>query len=170
MTPLPETIHSSQLEDLVGLGEKRLRQLSAEGVIPARTGRAEYPFAEVLRKLFQHFRKRNEAASGDSELERKLDLERLRKLRIANARAAREVISVVEAQKAHGDLLMVFVQRCDDLPDKLAAALENRPAEYIKEKLKNEIRILREALAATPDYKYEDDVDENEADEDDENS
>ena len=165
-TQLPATVHSSVIEDIVGLGEKRLRQLSAEGTIPARTGRAEYPFADTLRALIKYYKKRSEAGEN-SDLERKLDLERLRKLRIANARASHEVINVSEAKKVHSDLLIVFVQKTDDLPDKLAQSLANRPAEFIRQRLKDEMFLLRSALAATPDYKFEDDVVEEEEAEDD---
>lgn len=164
--PLPEVIHSSQLEDLCGLGEKRLRQLSAEGLLPARTGRAEYPFADAIRAIIKHFKRKTESGS-DPDLDRKLDLERLRKLRIANARAAREVINVDEAKKVHSELLVVFVQKTDDLPSKLAQALANRPAEFIQKKLQEEMFLLRSALSAVPDYRFEDeDLDEEEAEDD----
>ncbi len=165
---LPPTIHSSILEDLTGLGEKRLRQLSADGVLPARVGRAEWPTLETLRRLIAHYKKKADVASGDEELARKLDLERLRKLRIANAKAAREVIDVESAKKAIGDVLLTFVSKCDDIPDKLAAPLANRPADVIRARIAAELRELREALATPPDFKYadEDPLTEEEAEDD----
>ena len=151
---LPDTLHSSQIEDLTGLGEKRLRQLSADGVLPARSGRAEWPAAETLRRLIAYYRKRAESASGDEEIARKLDLERLRKLRLANAKASREVIDFEGAKKAIGDVLLVFVAKSDDIPDKVAAPLANKPAEVIRERIAAELRELREALSTPPDFHF----------------
>ncbi len=51
---LPEKIHSRVLEDLCGLGAKQLINLSSDGTLPARVGRAEYPCAETIRRLIQH--------------------------------------------------------------------------------------------------------------------
>lgn len=150
---LPEKIHSSTLVALTGLTERHLRGLSAKKIIPE-FDRAWWPATPTLRALFEYLQKRAAKRQGPEEVTAAIDREKLRKLRLSNAKAAREVIDFEGAKKAIGDVLLTFVAKAEDIPDKVAAPLANKPAEVIRDRIAAELRELREALSTPPDFHF----------------
>jgi hypothetical protein len=167
LTTLPAKIHSSVLESLTGLGEKRLRQLSADGVLPA-FERAMWPTHETLRAIISYYKRRSDSAGGKEDLERKLDLEKLRKLRLQNAKVAREVIAIEDAKKAHGDIYLRAKPKMESAGPKLGPICAFKDADFISVRINSEMREIMEDIAAPADYHYldEDPIAEEEAGED----
>lgn len=113
MTPLPETTGIDTLADLVGVTDRRIRQLADDGSIP--TGKkGQWPFTETVKKLFTLYREM--AADNTEEMKR----EKLRKMtadadtaQMAAARESGEIMLTTDAAALWGDRIVTLRQHVE---------------------------------------------------------
>lgn len=114
------TITPSSLASLAGITTRRIRQLAADGTIPA-AGDAGYPRAETIRRLFAHFRTKQTATADYNRAKIAESLERTLALKRTRLERDGVLVELAEVQRLYGEALMPIRQRLLALPNEAAS-------------------------------------------------
>lgn len=159
------TVSSKVFSDIIGISDRRVRQLGEEGVL-VRAAKGRYKLAESVKNYILTLKLANDSGDIPSDNE-ELDLEqekakkeRINRL-IAELKLAKmkgEVHSSKDVEVVMTDMLSSFKSRLMNMPAKASLILTNRDTGYIKDYLTNEVlNILAELKDYNPEDFYNDD-------------
>ncbi len=159
------TVSSKVLSEIIGVTERRVRQLGEEGIF-VRAAKGRYKLAESIKNYILALKissDSNNIPINDDELnleQEKAKKERVNRL-IAELKLAKmkgEVHSSKDVENVMTDMLSSFKSRVMNLPSKVSPILTQRDTGYIKDYLTNEVlNILTELSDYNPDYFHGDD-------------
>lgn len=162
------TVSSKVLSEIIGISERRVRQLGEEGVF-VRAAKGRYKLAESIKNYILTLKLANDSNNipiNDEELnleQEKAKKERVNRL-IAELKLAKmkgEVHSSKDVENVMTDMLSSFKSRIMNLPAKVSPILTQRDTGYIKDYLTNEVlNILTELSDYNPeDFRGDDYID-----------
>lgn len=162
------TVSSKVLSEIIGISERRVRQLGEEGVF-VRAAKGRYKLAESIKNYILTLKLANDSNNipiNDDELnleQEKAKKERVNRL-IAELKLAKmkgEVHSSKDVENVMTDMLSSFKSRIMNLPAKVSPILTQRDTGYIKDYLTNEVlNILTELSDYNPeDFRGDDYID-----------
>ncbi len=159
------TVSSKVLSEIIGVSDRRVRQLGEEGIF-VRAAKGRYKLAESVRNYILTLKLTNDSnniPSVDDELDleqEKAKKERINRL-IAELKLAKmkgEVHSSKDVENVMTDMLSSFKSRLMNLPAKVSPIITDRDTGYINDYLTNEIlNILMELKDYNPESFYGDD-------------
>lgn len=140
-----KTIHASQLEQLTGLTDRRLRQIAKLGFFPAPKG-GVYPFASTLRGLFIYYRGLNQNEMRQNKL-----MEEHRKLKILNDLKEGQLVPVEKVKHTHSRTLaridQIIEQKLSNEYPSAVAGLDVPQARVYGKRLGDQLREEFQKLA-----------------------
>ncbi len=154
------TVSSKVLSEIIGVSDRRVRQLGEEGVF-VRAAKGRYKFAESVKNYILTLKLANDSndiPAMDDELDleqEKAKKERVNRL-IAELKLAKmkgEVHSSKDVELVMTDMLSSFKSRLMNLPAKVSPVLTNRDTGYINDYLTSEVLSV---LSELSDYNPED--------------
>lgn len=151
------TVNAAVLSDLIGVSERRIRQLAAEGIIK-RAAKGRYNLLESIKNFILQLRLSADAATmdnpdGELDFNEEKALHERVKRHIAELKYQTmkgELHKAEDVQKVMVDMLTAFKTRILNIPSKVSPILANRSEiGYIKDVLTKEVL---EALNELKDY------------------
>ncbi len=150
------TVSAIVLGDLFGVTDRRIRQMAEEGTV-VRAAKGRYKLVESVKTYLLTMKLAAEGAGielvdGEINLEEEKGLHERVKRHISELKLQimkGEVHKADDVETVMMDMLAAFKTRIMGIPSKVAPALENRDAAYIKDKLTAEVT---EALNELKDY------------------
>ena len=160
-------VSSKVLADIIGVSDRRIRQLADEGII-VRSRQGRYILKDSIRNYIVNLKIENSA----KQQEPKRSLDEHTKRQISELRLALmkgKMYEEADVEMVLTDMLVTFKQKLLSLPAKLSARLENRDRAYINTTLTDEMNVVLMDLANynPEDFKSDKYIDiEDEVDED----
>ncbi len=172
-------VSSKVLADIIGVSDRRIRQLADEGII-VRSRQGRYILKDSIRNYIVNLKVENSAKQ--QEHKRNLDeVEDLATEKAKHEHTKRQISELrlalmkgkmyeeADVEMVLTDMLVTFKQKLLSLPAKLSARLENRDRAYINTTLTDEMNVVLMDLANynPEDFKSDKYIDiEDEVDED----
>lgn len=147
----------SVIARLLDLTERRVQQLTREGVIP-KTERGRYELVPAVRGYIRYLRDRSVGRDGatipDIASERaRLTREQADRAAMENAKARSELISAPTVQKALERTFMAFKARIEAIPRKAVPRLKGVTGDAAREKVLRDLN--REALSELSNFDFD---------------
>lgn len=150
------TVSAMVLGDIFGVTDRRVRQMAEEGILE-RVAKGRYNLKDSLKNYILAIKVANEG-SGIADLDSDINIdeekaihERVKRhiseLKLKTMKG--ELHKAADVKEVMTDMLAAFRTRTLAIPSKIAPALEDRDANYIKERLLAE---CTEALSELKDY------------------
>lgn len=143
---------SAEIAEILGIGVRRLQQLTKEGIIP-KIAHGKYEIAEVVTAFLEWKVSQYENAQEDDQNLRK---ERTLLTRVQRKKAEHELAIMKgelhkseDVERVMNDMLSSFRARCLVIPNRAASLVVNKTIEEARTMLKAEIY---EALQELSDY------------------
>ena len=134
------------IAELLGLTERRLQQLAAEGHIP-KSERGRYPLIGAVQGYIAYLKENSRSASRSSEAQR-LTAANADRVEMANREKAGEYILREHVQEMLSEAFVTLIGAMEGIPGRTAnefAASED--AAYIRRRQQEELRRVRTSLA-----------------------
>ncbi len=171
------TVSAAVLGDLVGVSDRRIRQMAEEGVI-IRAAKGRYKLVDSIKNYLLTLKLAAEGVGVDL-VDGEIDYDEEKALHERIKRYISELKLQVMKGDLHkagdvetvmSDMLVAFKTRIMNIPSKVAPILESRDASFIKEHLTKEvIEALNELKDYDPEIFYGDECIKDETDEEEEN-
>jgi len=159
------TVSSKVLSEIIGVSERRVRQLGEEGIF-VRAAKGRYKLAESIKNYILTLKLASDSNNipiEDNELD--LEQEKAKKERVNRlieelklAKMKGEVHSSKDVENVMTDMLSSFKSRLMNLPAKVSLILTQRDTGFINDYMTNEVlNILSELKDYNPEDFYGDD-------------
>ncbi len=150
------TVNSATLEKIIGVSDRRIRQLAEENII-IRAAKGRYKLMDSITNYILTLKVQMEAGNiesvdGEIDLEEEKAIHERVKRHISELKLQTmkgELHKAEDVEMVMMDMLAAFKTRTMNIPSKVAPILENRDAAYIKDRLTTEVT---EALNELKDY------------------